>query len=179
MDLNGGHLSIAPGFVLRAAKSWEDLLTHATRRGLPDANVREQFGHTLGTRDEEAFDTTPDLTVDFAAGRILVDAKYKGRANRSRMAVSASDVYEGLAFLRAANCRQLVLLFPRRHIGDSTALEVGTATQFEHIEVGEHHIYAFEVEARGISAKGGYQRFSSNVGAAVRGVSLLPALATA
>jgi 5-methylcytosine-specific restriction enzyme subunit McrC len=168
LDLNGGHLSIAPGFVLRAAKSWEDLVSHATRFGLSDASVRPQWGHVLGKRDGQAFNTTPDVTVDFGLDRVLMDAKYKGRANTPQMAVSASDVYEGLAFLRAANSKVLLLFYPRRHDPNSSPQEVGTVSQFEHIEVDELHIYAYEIEARGISRKSGYRLFASNIGNAVR-----------
>jgi hypothetical protein len=179
IDLDGGHLSIAPGFVLRAAKSWEDLVSHAVGHGLPDARVRRQLGHVLGERDGEAFNTTPDLTVDFETKRVLVDAKYKGRANTPHMAVSASDVYEGIAFLRAAECDTLLLLYPRRHIEDSPFQEVGTSEQFEHIQVDNLHIHAFEIEARGISTPGGYDGFTSNLGARIRSASLPSAIVSA
>lgn len=176
LDLRKDNLNIAPGFVLRASKSWEDLLSRAVRRGLPDANVRGQLGHALGERNGQGFDTTPDLTADFASSRVLVDAKYKGRAQRSSAAVSASDVYEGLAFLRAAGCQRLVLLYPRRFVQGSAPLPVGTTAQFEHITVDDYHIHACEVEARGISARGAYQRFAERVGVAVRDVSRLDVL---
>lgn len=95
---------------------------------------------------------------------MLADAKYIGRVALDQMLVDAGDVNEGLAFLRAAECDKLVLLYPRRHRAGLESQPVGTSTHFEHIEVDGYNIYGYEVEVKGISAKGGFRAFAQGIG---------------
>ena len=78
----------------------------------------------------------------------------KGVPEWSRLAASAADVYESLAFLRASGSSRLALLYPRR-LQAAESAPVGTAERFELIESGDLQIHAFEVEVHGISERHG------------------------
>jgi hypothetical protein len=152
----------APGFVLRTWPAWEDLLYLAMRTGLRGDEVEAQQGHAFGKRDGKEFDVTPDGTVSNHGVKFLWDAKYKADWERGRRRVSATDVYEANAFLEAATVREIALLYPRlASIGD--AIACGEVDVFETVELDSGTIYGVSVEARGISARGGFQRFSANL----------------
>lgn len=159
---------MSPGYVLKTAKGWEDLVTAALRHGLPSGVVHAQQPHELGTRNGATFKTTPDMTLHLDQPPLLADAKYKGRAGEETMQVTAADVYEGLAFMRASGAKKLLLLYPRRHRGEHNPPAVlGSATTFEAIKVDALEIVGMEVECRGLSAKDGFRTFSRNLAAAV------------
>jgi hypothetical protein len=156
----------APGFVLRTWPAWEDLLYLAMRTGLRGDDVEAQQGHTFGKRDGRAFDVTPDGTVSNQGVKFLWDAKYKADWERGRRRVSATDVYEANAFLEAAKVRQIGLLYPRL-ASAGEAIACGEVGVFETVELDAGTIYGVAVEARGISARGGFQKFSANLAAGV------------
>ncbi len=160
---------MSPGYVLKTAKGWEDLVTAALRHGLRSGVVHAQQPHELGTRNGATFKTTPDMTLHLEQLPLLADAKYKGRAGEEAMQVSAADVYEGLAFMRAAGATKLVMLYPRRHrVGEHhPPAALGSATTFETINVDALEIIGMEVECRGLSVKDGFRTFSRNLAAAV------------
>lgn len=159
---------MSPGYVLKTAKGWEDLVTAALRHGMPSGVVHAQQPHELGTRNGASFKTTPDMTLHVDQPPLLADAKYKGRAGEETMHVTAADVYEGLAFMRASGAKKLLLLYPRRHRGGANPPAVlGSATTFETIQVDALEIVGMEVECRGLSAKDGFRTFSRNLAAAV------------
>ena len=56
LNLDPGANEFAPGFVLRGAKGWEDLVTLAAKMGIQDGSVRAQYPHRLGKRNGKAFD---------------------------------------------------------------------------------------------------------------------------
>jgi hypothetical protein len=160
---------MSPGYVLKTAKGWEHLVTAALRHGLPSGAVHVQQPHELGTRNSTVFMTTPDMTLHLAQPPVLADAKYKGRAGKEAMQVTAADVYEGLAFMRAAGAMKLILLYPRRDrpSENQPPTVLGSATLFETIKVEDLEIVGMEVECRGLSAKDGFQSFSRNLALAV------------
>jgi hypothetical protein len=156
----------APGFVLKTWPAWEDLLYLAMRTGLRGDEVEAQRSHTFGKRDGRAFDVTPDGTVSNQGVRFLWDAKYKADWERGRRRVSATDVYEANAFLEAGGVGQIVLLYPGL-ASAGEAVDSGTVELFETVELHAGTIYGVAVEARGISVRGGFQRFSANLAAGV------------
>jgi 5-methylcytosine-specific restriction enzyme subunit McrC len=156
----------APGFVLRTWPVWEDLLFSAMRVGLRGSKVEAQRGHSFGKRDGKAFSVYPDGTVS-EGENILWDAKYKADWERSRRRVSASDVYEANAFLEAAEFEQIALIYPRLAREGEDVLGCGEVDLFETIEVKAGTIYGLSVEARGISTRGGFQTFSTNLAGGV------------
>lgn len=160
---------MSPGYVLKTAKGWEDLVTAALRHGLPSGVVHAQQPHELGTRNGATFKATPDMTLHLEHPPLLADAKYKGRVGEETMQVAAADVYEGLAFMRAARAAKLLLLYPRRHRMDDEQppVALGSATTFEAIKVDELEIVGMEVECRGLSMKDGFRTFSRNLASAV------------
>lgn len=159
----------APGFVLKTWPAWEDLLFLAMRTGLRGDEVEAQLGHIFGMRDGKEFEVTPDGTVSNQGVKFLWDAKYKADWERGRRRVSATDVYEANAFLEAAKVGQIVLLYPRLST-EGEAIACGEVKVFETVKLSAGTIYAVAVEARGISERGGFQTFSSNLAAGVTGM---------
>ena len=156
---------LAPGYVLRTAKAWEDVLVAGLRSGLPGASVRAQHAFVLGQRDGEDFSTTPDISLTLGGAQLLVDAKYKTRVGQARGLIVPADVYEGLAFLRASGARRLALVYPGPP--DQAAPAVGRTQLFETVTVEDMEIRGFHVEVRGISAKNGFRSFSRLLGRAI------------
>lgn len=161
-----GHL-FAPGYIMRTPKSWEDVVVAGLWTGLPGARVRVQHGWVLGERNGTPFKATPDATVDLGEKRILVDAKYKTRLGRDRGRITAEDVYEGLSFMRAAECNELALLYPAP-IVQSVPDSVGTTSRFEKVTVDGMTIHGFHAEVRDLASRGGFRRFSCELGAMVQ-----------
>jgi 5-methylcytosine-specific restriction enzyme subunit McrC len=159
----------APGFVLRTWPAWEDLLYLALRAGLSDDQVEAKRGHTFGMRDGKEFEVTPDGTVENQGIKFLWDAKYKADWERGRRRILATDVYEANAFLEAASVGQIALLYPRL-ASAGEALACGKVDVFETVELDAGTICGVAVEARGISARGGFQRFATHLAASVNDV---------
>jgi 5-methylcytosine-specific restriction enzyme subunit McrC len=155
----------APGFVLRTWPSWEDLLFLAMRTGLRGDEVEAKRGHEFGKRDGKDFKVTPDGTVSNQGVQFLWDAKYKADWEKGKRKVSATDVYEANAFLEGAGVDRIVLLYPR--LARDPVVGCGEVELFETVELSTGTIYGLSVEARGISARGGFQTFSSNLATGV------------
>lgn len=153
----------APGYIMRTPKSWEDVVLAGLRAGLPDAQVRGQHEWILGKRNGKDFQTTPDVTVQLGDARILVDAKYKTRRGRDRGQIAAEDVYEGLAFMKAAECDKLALVYPAPPV-HPVPESVGTTGLFETVIVNGMTIQGFHVEVRGIASRGGLRDFGRGLG---------------
>ncbi|CAM5582915.1 Restriction endonuclease OS=Streptomyces fumanus OX=67302 GN=GCM10018772_51100 PE=4 SV=1 [Streptomyces fumanus] len=130
------------------------------------------MGFSLGKRDSKVLKVTPDVTVGPRdAPTLLVDAKYRTRLN-GKLSVDNSDVYESLAFMRAAGVQRMILLYPRpASHGDPT--EPGSTQIFQTIEVGEERIDAMLVECRGVSLTQGFESFSRNLASGVMDAQLL------
>jgi hypothetical protein len=74
-------------------------------------------------------------------------------------------VYESNAFMDAARVNQIALLYPR--LATEDAIGCGEVERFETVELKSGSIYGLAVEARGISARGGFQSFATNLAAGV------------
>jgi hypothetical protein len=174
MNLSPDKLN-APGFVMETWRAWEDLVLLGVRAGLRDEVVSGQQQHLLGTRhillpggDSAKVFVTPDVTVGPPrAPKLLVDAKYKTRVDSVRPRIAESDVYEAIGFMKATNTSRIVLSYPKVPQPGETLLEPGVSVDFERIDVAGLEIVGIEVEIRGISGPLGFQRFSSNLGAAL------------
>lgn len=166
--------SYAPGFVLDTWRVWEDLLTLALRAELGGKTVDAQRGLQLGTRtrlvagsadSSRRVSVTPDLRIDgssLGVSDLLVDAKYKGRVDQGKQRVSEADVYEAMAFAQASGgVQKVVLVYPSTA---SSAVEpTGTTRAMERIDIGPLQVWGVEAEVRGISKRGGVQKFAKGV----------------
>jgi 5-methylcytosine-specific restriction endonuclease McrBC regulatory subunit McrC len=109
---------------------------------------------------------TPDVTIGIAERQdVLVDAKYKtalgSESDAPRSAVvSNADIYESLAFMRAAKGDVIHLVYPEaRDVFQDPRL----GQPLEVVSVGQQRIFALSVGVTGISESKGFQRFAMNV----------------
>lgn len=163
-----------PGFLIKTADAWEQLVRHALRsyfkgnRSVRKAKFR--LGHHRvvgkGVGELAVFPDVSILSGDTA--ELIVDAKYKVVSPRSGAeAVARADIYEALAYLQATGGRRAVLIYPSETM--SNALCCGSASVFERVEVGGKEILAMRVEVAGIAGTRGYHGFVENLGGAVSG----------
>lgn len=166
----------APGYLVSTWRVWEDLLTLATRMGFGRSAVMPQKGFQLGTKTKISTGKVTKLSVypdcvllaDGSRPTILLDAKYKGHAEKSQLRISEADIYEALAFSRATGCNLVVLAYPAQP--NKPPRSVGTCVVFERALVDEVHIVGIEIEGRFISRKGALRDFSANVAAGIAGL---------
>lgn len=160
--LTPGRLS-SPGYVLNTWLAFEHLLVTAMRVGLESGHVTYHPQFELGRRsDGGVVVVVPDLMVRRPDGSVgIVDAKYKGRADRAPV-VAPSDLYEGLAFAEAANVKKVTLLYPHP-TGGSTVKPVGSVETFDEIRVGNRTVVGALIESRGLSARGGFIAFARGI----------------
>lgn len=169
LDLNGGTFT-GPGFVLSTWSAWQSVCEEVVRRALPDHKVIGQKRWTLGYRGTEPVYATPDISpLVGSTATLLLDAKYKTRLGR-RSSVSASDVYESLAFLRAADALTMDLLYPS--VRSTSDLPLGHWAEFDAVTVQPWSIEGIEIQIQGISQRGGFDAVVAGARAA-----LLPRLA--
>jgi 5-methylcytosine-specific restriction enzyme subunit McrC len=173
--------SVAPGFVLSTWQVWEDLITIALRSHLGGAAVAAQKGIKLGHRQrgsdgdwapEKSFVVTPDLRIDGSKagfGDMLIDAKYKGRLYQGRQRIVEADVYEAMAFAKAAKSNRVVLVYPKLALNAPVA--VGTTSTFERVAVDGVAVWGVEVEVRGIAKRGGLRVFAENLVVALAAIA--------
>jgi hypothetical protein len=178
----GDGAARAPGYVLETWRAWEDLVTISLSAKLGGHAVAAQRGFILGQRHRNTEDdgplvrslrVTPDLQVKVLGdgfGAVLVDAKYKGRVETGRQRIGEADVYESLAFARAAKSTQVILVYPKVADGSSVS-PVGTASVFERVVVDETQIWGLEIEVRGISGSGGVLKFADGLISQFRSVA--------
>ncbi|MFE0315336.1 5-methylcytosine restriction system specificity protein McrC [Streptomyces albogriseolus] len=161
------HLHV-PGYVMVMWSTWQHLCELALRIGLAWQELHPSVSYPLGTRNSRPLKVTPDIVVGpKQTPLVLVDAKYRTRLDRKE-SVSNDDIYESLAFMRAASTDRMILLYPRP-ASDGEPMEVGMTKNFQTIILGEQRIEALLVECRGISASQGFETFSHNLAAGVAG----------
>jgi len=110
----------------------------------------------------------PDYVINppVFSGTAVLDAKYKGRFDKAAGVVEA-DLFEAMAFMRAAKSRHALLLYPLVPAA-AGAYRTGETMLVEVLEVGAGQVAALSVEVRGISGKGGWRTFCNNLAAGVR-----------
>lgn len=143
-----------PGFVLSTWSAWESLCEEIVRRAMPDHRVYAQHQWHLGIRgDGTPVFAKPDISpVANGAVPFLIDAKYKTRIDR-KPRISSTDLYESMAFLRAANTQRMFLLYPSLQPVNEVSL--GRWKEFDQVAVDNFFVQGFEVQIRGLSRKGG------------------------
>ena len=158
LDLKGGTFT-GPGFVLSTWSAWQSLCEELVKRALPDHRVIGQKRWLLGYRGTEPVYATPDISpLVGSTAEFLLDAKYKTRIER-KPSISSSDVYEALAFLRAADANRIALLYPSvRSIVD---LPLGGWHEFDKVSVDSLDIRGMEIQIQGISRRGGFDELVS------------------
>jgi 5-methylcytosine-specific restriction enzyme subunit McrC len=168
LSYDQGHAR-APGYLVSTWRVWEDLLTVAARLGFGRSAVGPKTGFALGTKTKSSTGAVSTLSVfpdcaiegDGTRPRLLLDAKYKGHAEKGNLRIAEADIYEALAFARAANCDIVVLAYPASP--QDTPQPVGTCTVFEKARVDAVRIVGVQVESRRISRVGALRNFSSNL----------------
>lgn len=172
LTYDGGQ-ALAPGFVLSTWQVWEDLVTISLRAHLGSQAVVAQKRINLGHRQRMAegawtsqrpLVVTPDIWIEGSAagfGALLVDAKYKGRWYMGQQRVAEADIYEAMAFARAADANRIVLVYPKT--ASAAQLPVGTTTVFECVHVDGLTIWGVEAEVRGIAGKSGLKAFATGL----------------
>lgn len=166
LNLDEGGFT-GPGFILSTWSAWEFLCEELLRRALPDMSVRGQHEWPLGHRGNEEVSVKPDISpmVDGAAV-FLLDAKYKTRLGRTPR-ISSTDLYESLAFLRAAQAQSIYLLYPA--VASPIELPLGDWRQFDHVTVGQQSVEGFEIQVQGLAQSGGFDRLVDGVRTALTG----------
>jgi 5-methylcytosine-specific restriction enzyme subunit McrC len=160
----------SPGYVVNTWRIWEDFLTLTARLAFSGVDVKAQSGAVLGKRirmqDGAArvndLTVTPDMTLQrsvFGIDTLVLDAKYRTRADRRHQRIDEADVYESLAFAQANKTRTVVLLYPAVPTG--AEMQLGSVLPFERIEVEDVVIHGLQVEVRGISKSGALRAFST------------------
>jgi 5-methylcytosine-specific restriction enzyme subunit McrC len=165
MNLTPGQLN-APGYVVSTWQTWEALVRSAVHLCFP-LHAQYHAKHVLGIRNGvSAVEVEPDLTVRIP-GRpsVVVDAKYKGRLDR-RSRVGEADLYEAMAFMRAAEAPLAILVYPL--VSDQGTLpSTGATAIFDRIEVPDGTVLGASLDVRGISAKGGYRAVTDGLAALI------------
>lgn len=165
LNPNEGEYS-GPGFIISTWAAWESLCEEIVRRALPDHRVVGQLSWPLGKRVDSTIYAKPDISpLRGDKAPVLLDAKYKTRFGKKNR-VNAADLYESMAFMRAGKTTELLLLYPSSK--DPDRLTEGEWLSFDHIEVDELTIEAFEIQIQGFSRQGGFDNAVKHARAALR-----------
>lgn len=159
LNLDGGEFT-GPGFVISTWAAWESLCEEVVRRAMTGHRTVAQHPHHLGWRTSGTeVVTKPDIAVQKEnTTTLLLDAKYKTRQGR-KPSISSPDLYEGLAFLRAAQVKRIVLLYPA--LDEIEELTLGGWRYFDEVLVDDLRVQAVQVQVRGLSQRGGFDRLVS------------------
>jgi hypothetical protein len=163
-----GGPGFLPGFLLDTASAWESLMLMGARLGLPSRTVGKR-SHPFGivqypTGDRVELNATPDISVSGGAeGPFIADAKYKA-VDASEL--SRADLYELLAFMRAAGCMVGLLLYPSTAVPTASATP-GETVPFARLDVDGRLVVACHVDVRGLSQREGLWRFGRRFGAGI------------
>lgn len=152
LDLRGGTFS-GPGFIVSTWAVWQSLCEVVLHQALPSRRIVGQLRWPLGRRGEDIVYARPDISVLYASGaEYVLDAKYKTRLGRTP-SIQSADLYESLAFMRAADTKYIGLLYPSsRSIVD---FPLGTCSVFDSVIVDEHHVDGIEIQIQGLAMRGG------------------------
>lgn len=167
--LEGGSLSpkngsmSTLGFTISTWRTWEALIERALIIGIGGSKVRPQPTLMLGTATRGALTkdvpVQPDAVITTLRGDLVMDAKYKGRADQPLVGISASDRYEIMAFMLAAKTRRAALVYPSLLDEDAC----GVWRCFEKMEMPSGEARAYTICVNGISQPGGFTAFMSGL----------------
>ena len=166
--------STLPGFIIRTSDAWESLVFRAVLSGMRDRLVRKSsygFAVIQTPQGKQSSKVTPDVSICRSGDKIfVVDAKYKTRMlpdGKEHLDIQAADVYEALAFMRAAETDKIVLIYPAP-FAKVSASSVGATAVFERVTVGSQQITGLTLDPRSISKTGGFQNFSARLSQTLR-----------
>ncbi|MCW3471856.1 McrC family protein [Rhodococcus pyridinivorans] len=164
LDLKGGTFT-GPGFILSTWAAWQALCEEIVRRALPNRAVVGQKKWIIGRRGTNPVYVNPDISVLTGAKvDFLLDAKYKTRVER-KSSIASTDVYESLAFLKAANATYMGLLYPSTQ--DPSDLPLGKWTTFDEVVIDHMTIEGIEFQIQGLAHRGGFDRLVEGARAAL------------
>lgn len=146
-----------PGYLLRTEAAWESLILIALRTGFRNVVV-EKRGYNFGVRSRAGRTVkvvvTPDVSIGLASV-LVVDAKYKSPDDNAEARISPADLYEALAFARAAKSKRILLLYPAAP-RDPSQYRPGSGALSEAVVADGCEVLAATVEVAGISGPGGF-----------------------
>lgn len=155
------------GFTVDTWRTWEALLERALVMAVGANRVELQKGHAFGTAKKSArssrIDVVPDAVITDAQGRLIIDAKYKGRHERGFEGISAQDRYEMLAFMHAVDTDRALLLYPSL-VG---AAADAAPEELEVSRIPNGTVRALALGIRGIGKQAGLFKFVRSVAVAV------------
>ena len=173
----GGGLS-APGFIVKTAKAWEELLSlaFANQRGAlrPKALTKRRFGarrRADGTGRKDVIVDPDNVLYPPSFGQpLIVDAKYKGSSTKATGAIESADLYQVLAYCRAYGSTVGILVYPA---GDPPATEIatGAVTLFEEVVVDSCRVIGATVNTHGIGRTHGFAEFGRALGQGLLGIA--------
>lgn len=159
-----------PGYLLRTNEAWERLLLSAAKRAFPEADVAKKtypLGHRVSPMQIAKLAATPDISIRpvIHGNPFVADAKYKTVASspaesQPKTTVSTGDIYESLAFMKAAGVKHLVLLYPGIH---TIKAHPEDGQPIETIQIDDAIITACSLAVAGISKPMGFSQFCHNL----------------
>ncbi|WP_448656972.1 5-methylcytosine restriction system specificity protein McrC [Microbacterium lacticum] len=151
LKLGAGEFT-GPGFVISTWAAWQSLCEEVVRRATPGDRTSFQQSFQLGWRaDGTQVDASPDIAVlRLGKTKYLLDAKYKTRRGK-KPAISSTDIYEGLAFLRAGKAKRITLLYPALQGVDE--LPLGGWRQFDEVTVDDVRVRGLRCRYVGLLAE--------------------------
>ena len=146
-----------PSFIVKTHVTWE-LLTRQLCRSVYAGSTVSKATYDFGIRCKAgakagALAVTPDITIDMENNtRLLFDAKYKPGGQHGAVSISNADIYESLAFMEAAQCDDICLIYPSPERVDTSRQLLVTET----VKVGKKTIKALLLGVSGISQPQGW-----------------------
>lgn len=161
LKLGGGEFT-GPGFVISTWAAWQSLCEEVVRRATPGDRTSFQHSFQLGWRaDGTQVDASPDIAVlRLGRTKYLLDAKYKTRQGK-KPAISSTDLYEGLAFLRASKAKRITLLYPA--LQGVEELPLGSWKQFDEVTVDDLRVRGIEVQVRGLARRDALMKIAGGI----------------
>lgn len=151
------------GFTISTWQTWETLVERSLVIALGASDVRLQPRCKLGSFNRGSTSRNvfvqPDAIVTSNNQRLIVDAKYKGRAGDDGSAISIGDRYEVLAFMHAAEIDHAILLYPATK--DPGNCGEWFMTETLNLPIGT--VRAYSIAVTGISRLNGFMSFTNGL----------------
>jgi 5-methylcytosine-specific restriction enzyme subunit McrC len=154
-----GRELLAPGYAVKTADAWQDLVSFALEAQLGTKASKRLASFPWAARGRAPVAVTPDVSVSFPSANALVDAKYKGRSDDDERRISSSDLYESYAFCRASGISTVVLVYPRT--AGLPRLALGEGREFDRVTIDDATVVGVEVECRGLAQRSGFRTFAT------------------
>lgn len=150
-----------PGFVVNTWQMWQDLVARALMQAFGASAVNTQLGHPLGISLRNGKSTNikvvPDAVLVDQSPALIVDAKYKGRAEDGPEGIKDTDFYEAMAFMQGVASNQAILVYPAINAKPKMT---GDTEVVEYLKLlNGQQIWALGLEVNGISGAGGFTSF--------------------